>query len=189
VDDFLYIGSATDAQDTKRLQDLGIQAVINLTGTDWGTDQRFFDYFQLHQDDMVAVSPKKLERFLGWVDGLLAKKVKTLVHCQVGRSRAPSFIIAWKIHRLGVALPRTLEELWGDYEKAILEERPFILPHPVLKASLLDYFKGTTKRTYEVLDHVAAVLLRNGTPCQWDGVSLILRDGPHRIEITARALP
>jgi protein-tyrosine phosphatase len=143
VSERIYLGAAKEAIQESLLQEHGVTAVANLTAEYFGCDMDKFKYLQLDQDDTVEIPFEKIAKFLAWMDEREAAQDTVLIHCHMGISRTPAFLIAWWMHRSGATSNSDLRALWSEHEDIIGGIRPIIQPHNALKRSILAFFGYT----------------------------------------------
>lgn len=139
----IYLGAAREASNEELLREHGITAVANLTPEYFGCDVDKFKYLQLNHEDCVDIPPEKLKKFIDWMDARDAAGDTVLIHCHMGISRTPAFLIAWWMHKAGAHKDTDLRAMWTKFEDLIGRVRPFIMPHGALKRSIMKYFGYT----------------------------------------------
>jgi protein-tyrosine phosphatase len=128
----------SDQADAKKMDLLdanGITAVVNLTPYTDDFPKEFKDriaYLRLNQEDGQPILAETLKTFLGFMNVELARGRTVLIHCAAGVSRTSAFAIAWFIH-CGFG--------WDEAENMTRIARQQIAPNPVLKESILEFFK------------------------------------------------
>lgn len=133
----LWIGDQDDANNVALLRDHGIRAVANLTPypdffvESGGTVAHEFAYLQLDLQDGEEAPQEKIATFLKWVIGMRFDRRPVLIHCGAGISRASSFTICWLMF-CGFS--------WDQAEELVKIARPIIMPHYLLKKSILEFF-------------------------------------------------
>ncbi len=147
----LWIGDFADAADYTTLKKNGIEAVVNLTNSDytWPIYPSIKYVLKLGQDDGEPIPMAKIRLYLDHMVKYQKENLKVLVHCGAGVSRAPSFVIAWLLwpHTAEFLATKDLllrrlqvGELWNEYEDQLRKIRPIINPHFLLKTSIIQYF-------------------------------------------------
>lgn len=139
-DDRIWIGPCEGAH-PDRLAEKGITAVVNLTADefDYG-DLTGFHYYKVGQEDGRRISKRRLGEYLAWMDLTLEAGHRVYLHCHLGASRTPSFLIAWLIHHHGVPTGSSAQEEWDRWLGEITAIRAFTAPHPELQESVIRYF-------------------------------------------------
>lgn len=147
----LWIGDFADAADYATLKKHNIEAVVNLTNSDytWPVDPTIKHVLKLGQDDGEPIPMAKIQLYLDQMVKYQNENLNVLVHCGAGISRAPSFIIAWFLYPHAAEFLKTKDlllrrlqvgELWNEYEDQLRKIRPIINPHFLLKTSIIQYF-------------------------------------------------
>eukprot|EP01084_Bolivina_argentea_P054709 100317_1 len=104
--DELFIGNASMSENKRIITDLGINYIVNVTETDYDLEddiKQNIQYLKLSIDDLPIESDrmgKYFEIANKFMDNALLnnnknKKNKILVHCEAGRSRSATIIIAY----------------------------------------------------------------------------------------------
>jgi hypothetical protein len=148
----IYFGGYWGAVDEAALQERGVTAVCNLTGQEWwfardaadedGYRERGMAYLRLGQDDGDEVPRETIERFLAWMRERDRAGDVVYLHCQMGISRTPSFLICWLLDVVGADSTKDVKGLWSRFEDKIGRLRRIISPHAALKRSIIAHFEG-----------------------------------------------
>jgi len=132
----LYVGNLSDTS-IDVLNENGITAVLSCVMPDelWfvrqgGTLER--KHLVVPMSDGEVVSVAAIDIALDQLETWIEEGETVLVHCAAGISRSPSIIIAYLI---------TLGMTWDDGLTLVEGVRPIVLPHRLLKQSVLRYFR------------------------------------------------
>jgi protein-tyrosine phosphatase len=130
----VYIGSVLALQQMNSIRALGIDAVlrldrINRESGQWDDD---FNLLDLPLPDGAPLSPLLLERGVEFLREQTSQKHKVLVHCQMGVSRASTFVIAHLMQNTGMNLTQAYQ--------TVQKSRPIIHPNPLLVQSLVKHY-------------------------------------------------
>lgn len=95
---------------------------------------------ELEQYDGAPVVKENLDRFLEFMHAL-PPEASVLIHCFAGVSRAPTFALAWLMHRDLQAHPHLLPSVaWQRAAASVKAARPIANPAWQLQQSVLAYF-------------------------------------------------
>ncbi len=135
VNDWLWIGDASDGRDHVMLLGEGITHVFNATRETDGWPPHFKErtpYLRLDQDDGQPIPPEKLDQFAAWLIVQGWSPIRLLVHCGAGVSRAATF----------AALTLMLQEgaIWSAALETLRKVRPQVAPNPALVDSVRSWW-------------------------------------------------
>lgn len=137
----LYLAGAATARKHGLLQHLGITAVVNLTPDDYGCAEAGFKTLHIKIDDAALIDPKLVGQFIAQMEEWEKSGEVVLIHCHAGISRTSTFAIAWLMHKAGCNAESDLRGEWSKCEDVVLEARPIIMPHILLKRAVLQHFQ------------------------------------------------
>ena len=80
--------------------------------------QHVGDQLHINLADDVPWSPEVVSQIVSFIESHLKDGVPVLVECVSGVSRSPSAVLAYIIHRDGLAVEEALERLRGGYPPA-----------------------------------------------------------------------
>lgn len=104
----LYLSSYGGAVNIDHLKEIGITDIINLSDKDNVAPDEF-NYYQISAVDDPSEDIKQYfastNRF---IENVLARHGKVLVHCTAGVSRSPTIILAYLIYKHGYSLDEAL---------------------------------------------------------------------------------
>lgn len=116
----LYVSGAQGAWDAAQIEAHKIGAVINLSGMDNAFPELGISYLRLNISDEAESDIAVV--FDQTSDFIANSGVPTLVHCQMGCSRAPTVAIAYLMRHKGLQLSKAYN--------LVLNSRPIIEPNP-----------------------------------------------------------
>ena len=135
----LYVGNQGDGCNWQALRTEGITAVCNLTEYEFGAADAGFTTLWLQHPDGELIPTEKIDRFMDWMAERERAGEQVLIHCQAGVSRTRAFAIAWLVWSGGVGFHTDLATKWSTYQDIIGRIRPIIMPHALLKKSLIEW--------------------------------------------------
>ncbi|KAH3764043.1 dual specificity protein phosphatase 9 [Pelomyxa schiedti] len=114
----LYFGSRFAASNEEWLEETKIRHIVNLTSEVKNYfEKKGLDYKRIPiKDTEDAPVSNYFDEVVSHIKGVIAQNEKILVHCHEGRSRAPTFIIAYLVSELGWDADkafRTVQQLRG----------------------------------------------------------------------------
>lgn len=99
VHDGIFMGPYQAAFKTKELIELGITHILNLTCKSYTPRKKFFKYLEIPiHDDPLEDAKGHFRTTNRFINECLAEGGKLLVHSVEGKSRAPTFIVAYLIN-------------------------------------------------------------------------------------------
>lgn len=137
----LYLSGAAFAAQHERMRALGITAVVNLTDEDFGHANAGFHELRLNLQDAEEVPGGAISTFLMMMTSWASTDEVVLIHCHGGISRTAAFAIAWRMCQRGCTADSDLRYEWSRAEDEVGAVRPIIMPHYLLKRSVLQYFE------------------------------------------------
>ena len=96
---------------TKDLIDAGVTHILNVTCKEYMRRRKYFKYLDVHIQDAHSEDAKKHFRITNRFVDEARQNGKILVHSVTGKSRAPTFILAYLIGKEKVKLKDGLELL------------------------------------------------------------------------------
>jgi len=134
IHDGVFIGSVLALNQVPRVQALGIESVLRLdrisrANGQWGDE---FHLMDLPLPDGVPMGSAMIDSGVTFLREQTNMGRKVLVHCQMGVSRASSFVIAHLMENVGMSLPQAFQLVQAG--------RPIILPNPQLVQSLVRHY-------------------------------------------------
>lgn len=139
IDKNIFIGNQKSSTDLVVLQNYDITHIINCASTDCPSLHSSINYYNIPiSDDMASSITPYLSDTCKFIKNSIENGRKVLVHCEEGRSRSASIIIAYLIFEKGI-----------NYRQAfnILSDIcPKIQPNPTFKTELINFH---TQKTIE----------------------------------------
>jgi predicted protein tyrosine phosphatase len=134
IHDGVFIGSVLALQQMSRIRSLGIESVLRLdrisrASGQWADD---FTLMDLPLPDGIPLQPKMIDSGVSFLRDQTRANHKVLVHCQMGVSRASTFVMAHLIENEGMSLPQAFQVVQAG--------RPIIQPNPHLVQSLVKHY-------------------------------------------------
>jgi hypothetical protein len=111
-----FLGSGRDARDHRQLTALRIGLVLNFAGDEWDSSEAArrcgiaYRAFPLRDDAQEYIIPL-FEEVVEVVHAARQAGTPLLLHCVVGKSRSPSFVLAYMMRREGIRLIRAMQYL------------------------------------------------------------------------------
>jgi len=97
VIDGIFMGPYQSTFKTKELLENGVTHILNLSTKEY-TKRKYFTYLDIQIYDVHSEDAKRYFRITNWfIKEAWEIGGKVLVHCVAGKSRAPTFIIAYLI--------------------------------------------------------------------------------------------
>ena len=131
IDEFLYLSGVHSAVNVKFLEQVSIKGIVNTTVDEVNLDPNHYEYLRISIDDSRR---ERLTPFFPIVFQFIERHRQAsqavLVHCQMGISRSPSFVIGYLMMRD----KRTAQEAF-NFVKSI---RPHIDPNPGFRRDLCE---------------------------------------------------
>lgn len=134
VQDGVYIGSVLALQQKNRIRSMGINSVLRLDRINRAAGQWDKDFYlmDLPLPDGAPLASRLLERGVDFIRQQTNREQKVLVHCQMGVSRASTFVMAYLVQHAGMSLAQAYQ--------TVQKSRPIIHPNPMLVQSLVKHY-------------------------------------------------
>lgn len=116
VSDKIFLGGVpSKSTDYRWIQENGISAVLNVT-REWEDDEDFFrrngiEYKSIPVDDLTAPSINQISLGVEFIQTILVRGGKILVHCAKGRGRSATLLCAYMAENSQLTLPQALDKL------------------------------------------------------------------------------
>ncbi len=127
----IAIGSRDDAANPQLLAQFGIDAILSLEPV--RLTRPAACQMTLQVKDRIALPAAVIEQAVGFIHQQLLQGRRVMAHCQMGISRSPALVLAYLHQHQELSLSQGLA--------LIQQARPHAEPHPVLMASLQQYFQ------------------------------------------------
>ena len=131
----LAVGSRGSAEDGATLLSQGIGAILSLTATVPGLK---LPHHTVEIQDRYPLPSGAIRESVGFIDYYRQRGRRVLVHCEMGISRSPSICACFLHESEGLALEEAHQQ--------IKIHHPIADPHPVLLASIEEYYQNHCSR-------------------------------------------
>ena len=131
----LAIGSRGCAEDRATLLAYEIGAILSLTTTSPGLK---IPHHTVEIQDRHPLPSAAIQECIEFIDYHKHQGNRVLVHCEMGISRSPAICACFLYECEGITLEKAHDE--------IKARRPLADPHPVLLASIKDYYNGNDQQ-------------------------------------------
>ncbi|MDP3964821.1 MAG: dual specificity protein phosphatase [bacterium] len=106
---YIYISTTLySSDDMQKVLNLGIRADVDLELEKMDRPKSLTAYLWLPVKDFEAPSMEQFYLGVDFIDQLVRRKIKTLVHCNVGFGRAPTLVAAYLVAIKGKSLKKTI---------------------------------------------------------------------------------
>eukprot|EP00736_Rhodelphis_marinus_P005059 Rmarinus@m.26870 len=168
----LYVGNASGAKDIKRLRDLGISYICNMSPRQVRTGASFypsdFVYREYRAQDIYTfdIAPL-LEEAVEGIAGALSEGRGVLVHCFVGQSRSTTVACAYLMLHRHMSL--------AEAAAVVRRGRPMALPNPGFFATLQELDRRRDKEPTQPTTSETSSSMRPPQPASSEGSTMKVR--------------
>lgn len=124
IDEHFYLGGALMFDDVERLQQQGVEAVVNLCAERRDDEQRLAEakmvYLWLPVLDMCAPSFEQIEQGMNWIQHQRQCNHVIYVHCAAGVGRSATLLACWYIYNRGLSTKDALQRIKAKHPQMSL---------------------------------------------------------------------
>ncbi len=127
IDEHFYLGGTLMFDDVERLQQQGVQAVINLCAERQDDEQRLgkaeMAYLWLPVLDMCAPTLNQIEQGLRWIQREQQRGCIIYIHCAAGVGRSTTLLACWYVYHQGMSVAGAMRHIKAKHPQAALTRR------------------------------------------------------------------